>query len=94
MPNYKNIGIYNFFITNKKYIIQHNSQTDYHHPEGFKSYCIDDSKLKIELNIYVGENYFVKYVLLLIYLLGITPKNYTMLEYNDFQEYDFFTVCH
>ena len=46
---------------------------------------VDNSKLKIELSVYAGESCFVKYILFFIYLSGITKKNYTMNEYNDFK---------
>ena len=47
---------------------------------------IDNSKLKIELSIYIGERYFIKKLLLFIYYFGITPKNYTILNYNNFKD--------
>ena len=47
---------------------------------------IDDSKLKIELSIYVGENSFIKYALFLIYVFGITKKNYTINDYTTFKD--------
>jgi hypothetical protein len=86
MPNYKNIGKCNFYITNKKYILQNINKS--------KTYdtinMIDDSKLKIELSIYVGENSFIKYALFLIYVFGITKKNYTINDYTTFKD----TICY
>jgi len=82
MPNYKSIGRHNFYITNKKYILQNiNNSKPFD-----KINMIDDSKLKIELSIYVGENYVVKYFLFFIYLSGITKKNYTIKDYNDYKD--------
>ena len=87
MPNYKNIGIYNFYITNKKYILdKKNSNSNPFE----KSNMIDNSKLKIELSIYVGDNYYIKYILFIIYILGITKKNYTINNYDDFID----TLCY
>ena len=81
MPSYKEIGYYNFYITNKKYILQ-----DINKSIPFdKVNIVDNSKLKIELSVYAGESCFVKYLLRFIYLSGITKKNYTMNEYNDFK---------
>jgi hypothetical protein len=82
MPNYKGVGIYNFYITNKKYILQNKNKTI----SLDKINMIDDSKLKIELSIYVGENSFIKYALFLIYVFGITKKNYTINDYTTFKD--------
>jgi hypothetical protein len=84
MPNYKSIGIYyNLYITNKKYILQNkNKLINYD--------MADESKLKIELSIYVGEYYVVKYFLFFIYLSGITKKNYTIKDYNNYKD----TICY
>ena len=65
MPNYKNIGKYNFYITNKKYILQNKDKL-------INYEMVDENKLKIELSIYVGEYSFIKYALFLIYVFGIT----------------------
>ena len=82
MPNYKSIGNYNFYITNKKYILQNINNS-----KPFESVnMVDDSKLKIELSIYLGKYSFVKYFLLIIYLFGITKKNYTIIDYNNFND--------
>jgi hypothetical protein len=81
MPSYKDIGYYNLYITNKKYTLQ-----DINKAIPFdKVNIVDNSKLKIELSIYAGENCIVKYLLYFIYLSGITKKNYTMIETNDFK---------
>ena len=82
MPNYKNIGNYNLFITNKKYILQN---IDNSLPFDTIN-IIDNSKLKIELSIYIGERYFIQKLLLCIYYCGITQKNYTSLDYNNFKD--------
>ena len=79
MPNYKNIGKYNFYITNKKYILQNKDKL-------INYEMVDENKLKIELSIYVGEYSFIKYVLFLIYVFGITKKNYTIKDYNTFKD--------
>lgn len=79
MPNYKNIGKYNFYITNKKYILQNKDKL-------INYEMIDENKLKIELSIYVGEYSFIKYALFLIYVFGITKKNYTIKDYNTFND--------
>jgi hypothetical protein len=81
MPNYNDIEyIYNFCIVNKKYVLQNKNNS-----KPFdKINMIDDSKLKIELSIYVGKYNFIKYLLYVIYLFGITKKNYTINDYNDF----------
>lgn len=86
MPNYKSIGIYyNLYITNKKYILQNkNKLINYD--------MADESKLKIELSIYVGEYYVVKYFLFFIYLSGITKKNYTIKDYNDYKDTIYYFV--
>ena len=82
MPNYKNIGNYNLFITNKKYILQNINNS-----LPFDSInIIDNSKLKIELSIYIGENKYIQKSLLYIYYCGITQKNYTSLDYNNFKD--------
>ena len=82
MPNYKNIGNYNIYITNKKYILQNkNNSIPFD-----KINMVDNSKLKLELSIYVGESYFIKNILYYIYLLGITKKNYTKEDYNRFKD--------
>ena len=83
MPNYKNIGKYNFYITNKKYILQNKDKL-------INYEVVDESKLKIELSIYVGEYCFIKYLLFFIYLSGITKKNYTINDYNMFKD----NVCY
>jgi len=83
MPNYKNIGKYNFYITNKKYILQNKDKL-------INYEMVDESKLKIELSIYVGEYSFIKYLLFFIYLSGITKKNYTINDYNMFKD----NVCY
>jgi len=81
MPSYKEIGYYNLYITNKKYILQDiNKAIPFN-----KADIVDNSKLKIELSIYAGENCIVKYLLFFIYLSGITKKNYTMVENNEFK---------
>jgi hypothetical protein len=82
MPNYNNIKpLYNFYISNKKYILQNiNTSNPFDEIN-----MIDNSKLKIELTIYVGENKFIKKILFVIYLLGITKKNYTIEDYNNFK---------
>jgi hypothetical protein len=84
MPAYKDIGSYNFYITNKKYILQdkNNNITQF----DTNVIVIDNSKIKIELSIYAGENYFIKNTLYFIYLLGITKKNYTKEDYNIFKD--------
>jgi hypothetical protein len=82
MPNYKSIGNYNFYITNKKYILQNINKSK---PFDIIN-MIDDSKLKIDLSIYVGEHCAVKYILFLIYLCGITKKNYTIKDYNEYKD--------
>jgi len=79
MPNYKNIGKNNFYITNKKYILQNKDKL-------INYEMVDESKLKIELSIYVGEYSFIKYALFLIYVFGITKKNYTIKDYNTFKD--------
>ena len=82
MPNYKDIGQYNLYITNKKYLLQNINNL-----KQFDTInMIDDSKLKIELSVYVGKHSFVKYFLLIIYLFGITKKNYTIIDYNNFKD--------
>ena len=86
MPNYKDIGNYNLYITNKKYLLQNINKS-----KPFDTInMVDDSKLKIELSIYVGECYIVKYFLFFIYLFGITKKNYTIKDYNDYKD----TICY
>jgi len=86
MPNYNSIGNYNFYITNKKYILQNKNNS-----KPFdKISMVDDSKLKIELSIYVGEYNVIKYLLFVIYLFGITKKNYTIKDYNDYKD----TIIH
>jgi hypothetical protein len=86
MPTYTEIGIYNFYITNKKYILQNINKS-----KPFDTInMVDDSKLKIELSIYVGEYYVIKYFLFFIYLCGITKKNYTIKDYNNFKD----TIIH
>ena len=84
MPNYKSIEFYyNFYITNKKYILQNkNKLINYD--------MADESKLKIELSIYVGESRFIKKLLFIIYFFGITKKNYTTNDYNTFKD----TICY
>jgi hypothetical protein len=83
MPKYKDIeNQYNLCLTNKKYILQNIKNV-----KPFEQISmVDDSKLKIELSIYVGENNYVKNMLYFIYLLGITKKNYTLNDYNDFKD--------
>jgi hypothetical protein len=83
MPNYKDIGKYNLYITNKKYILQNKDKL-------INYEMVDESKLKIELSIYIGEYYVVKYLLFVIYFVGITKKNYTTTDYNMFKD----TVCY
>jgi hypothetical protein len=84
MPNYNNLtGVYNLSITNKKYMLQNKTVLS---KEEIKTYMIDNSKLKIELSIYVGNNYYIKYMLFWIYFFGITKKNYTMNNYDDFKD--------
>lgn len=88
MPNYKNIGSYNFYITNKKYILQNKNNS-----KPFQNISmIDDSKLKTELSIYIGDYIIVKYLLFFIYLSGITQKNYTINDYDDFKDTIYFFV--
>lgn len=82
MPNYKELNIYSIYITNKKYILQ-----DKNSSEPFKKInMIDNSKLNIEISLYVGNNKFIKILLYYIYLLGITKKNYTKEDFNNFKE--------
>lgn len=82
MPSYKDIGNYNFYITNKKYVLQNkNNNIPFD-----KINMVDNSKLSLELSIYVGESYFIKNTLYYIYLLGITKKNYTKENYNNFKD--------
>lgn len=86
MPNYNNIGKYNYYITNKKYILQNKNNS-----KPFdKINMVDDSRLKIELSIYVGEYFAIKYLLFIIYLFGITKKNYTIKDFNDYKD----TICY
>ena len=87
MPNYKNIGNYKFYIVDKKYILQNkNNSIPFD-----KINMVDDSKLKIEISIYVGEKkYFIQSMLYYIYFFGITKKNYTKEDYNKFKD----TIIH
>ena len=86
MPNYSNIGKYNYYITNKKYMLQNKNNS-----KPFdKINMVDDSRLKIELSIYVGEYCTIKYFLFIIYLFGITKKNYTIKDFNDYKD----TICY
>jgi hypothetical protein len=82
MPSYNKLGIYNLYITNKKYILQDVDDI----VDKNKRHILDNSKLRIELNMYVGRNRYIKYILFVIYLLGITKKNYTTLDYNSFKD--------
>jgi len=88
MPNYKNIGIYSFYITNKKYAL--NSRNISKPLES--SNMVDDSKLNIELTMYVGDYNLIKYTLFVIYILGITKKNYTLNDFNTFKCNEIFFV--
>lgn len=82
MPNYRDIGNYNFYITNKKYVLQNkNNLIPFE-----KINMVDNSKLMVELSIYAGESYFIKNTLYYIYLLGITKKNYTKENFNNFKD--------
>jgi len=86
MPNYNNIKNYKFYIVDKKYILQNkNNSIPFD-----KINMVDDSKLKIELSIYVGKSCFIKNMLYYIYLSGITKKNYTKEDYNKFKD----TIIH
>ncbi len=86
MPNYKSIGKYNFYITNKKYSLQNINKS-----KPFdKINMEDDSKLKIELSIYLGKYCLIKYFLFVIYFFGITKKNYTIKDYNEYKD----TICY
>ena len=82
MPNYKDLGNYKLYITNKKYLLQNTNKSNLFSPINM----IDDSKLRIELSIYVGDYRIIKYLLFAIYLLGITKKNYTIRDYNIFKD--------
>lgn len=83
MPNYKELTNHNhIYINNKKYILQNkNNSIPFD-----KIIMVDDSRIKLELNIYVGDNTIMKYMLLIIYMSGITKKNYTMKSYNEFRD--------
>ncbi len=82
LPNYKYIGKYNFYITNKKYSLQNINKS-----KPFdKINMEDDSKLKIELSIYLGKYCLIKYFLFVIYFFGITKKNYTIKDYNEYKD--------
>ena len=89
MPNFKNICEYNFYITNKKYILQSKSSSSNPFEHGT---TIDDSRIKIDISIYVGDYVCIKYFLMVIYLLGITKQNYTIMNYNDFKDKFYFLV--
>lgn len=64
MPNYKNIGNYKFYIVDKKYILQNkNNSIPFD-----KINMVDDSKLKIEISIYVGEKNILYKVCYIIFI--------------------------
>jgi hypothetical protein len=81
MPTYNELNNYIFFITNKKYILLDNQVIE----SLTKMYMIDNSRLVLEVNVYVGNNYIIKYFIYYIYLLGITKRNYTMKDYEMFK---------
>lgn len=81
MPTYNELNYYIFFITNKKYILLTNQVMK----DLTKIDMIDNSRLVLEVNVYVGNNYIIKYFIYYVYLLGITKRNYTMKDYEMFK---------
>jgi hypothetical protein len=72
-PTYQNIGNYNWFIPSKKYKLDNGVMN------------VDESRLMIEISLYLGENHTINNTLNIIYLLGITKKNYTNVDIRNFK---------
>jgi hypothetical protein len=66
-PINKEIGNYNIYLTNKKFKLNKYGENE-----------LNNNKLIIDLNIYNGNSILIKNILLIIYSLGITKKNYTI----------------
>jgi hypothetical protein len=82
MPKYKQNYKYHIYVSNKKYILK-----DIDNGLGLiKPNLINDSRLVIKLNIYEGNYIIIKHLLFLIYVLGITSKNYTNQHYTYFKD--------
>lgn len=86
MPTYEELlkTPYILTITNKKYTLQNKNETNINNP--FQSFIVDNSKLVIELSLYIGKNKIIKNILYFIYICGITKKNFTLNNYNDFKD--------
>lgn len=92
MPEYKNIGKYNFYITNKKYKLQIKKEPNVNGnnlDEVLQCKILNESKLKFELSVYLGENNVIKKLLFYTYLFGITKKNFVTNHLTYFIEDEF-----
>jgi hypothetical protein len=117
MPNYKNIGNYIFYITNKKYspktrksltsLFIHNNLSKHEInnlygenniknkeknvvidvKEENSDLVIENSKLIVELSIYPGKISLIQNTLYIIYLLGITKRNFTITNIKSFEKF-------
>lgn len=94
MPEYDAIDFsYSVCITNKKvaYIIEQIPPTETKHLNTSPNTIKLKSKLQLEISIYIGGNNYIKHMLYYIYILGITHKNYTQLDYKHFNKTNF--IC-
>lgn len=85
MPNYNEFGNNKYFITNPLYALQDINQSQNGVGQS-EINMIDNSKLKLTISIYVGDNKMLKTLLYIIYFFGITKKNFTSVDKNNFKE--------
>ncbi len=82
-PTYKNLGLYQYYIINKKYKL---NSKEIGHELTNNRILLDNSNLVVELNIYVGDHLLLKQLLYLIYIVGITKKSYTLTDIDELKE--------
>ena len=82
MPTYNELGHYTYYITNKKYKLLSKQVVE----SLSKMYMIDNSRLVLEVNLYIGSKHEIKYLIYWVYKLGITKRNYTLKDYTNFKD--------
>ena len=77
-PLYNDFTIHNKLTVSNYLICPLNKDVDVSEtPYLSKIETFDDTRISIELSIYSGKNLYVKKALFLIYIFGITPRNFT-----------------
>jgi len=82
-PTYDKLGNHKWFIPNKKYKLDHKFANDRKNSNlGYS--IIDNSKILVEFSIYNDKSQWIKNMLFIIYFMGVTKKNYTLIDISNF----------